>query len=91
MPEYAPFRYRCDGEGCDRTIGDVGAFLWNHEGNLCFCSNCWEKRQAGKHKCPKCGERTNLESGGKGIIRDENMMMCNRCGYGEHKDKFKVN
>jgi len=85
MPEYEPFKYRCDGKGCDRTIGDVGAFLWKFEGDRCYCSNCWEKRQAGKMRCPNCGERLNLVED-----KEKNMMICNRCGYGEHKDKFRV-
>jgi len=86
MPETSPFHYECDGEGCNRSIGDVGAFLWHFDGDLCFCGKCWEKRQAGKLQCPNCGEKINIIKG----EGDKDMMVCNRCGIGESKDKFRV-
>ena len=47
MGEYAPFRYKCD--GCDRTIGDIGAFLWKFKDDECYCPKCWKKLEDNKN------------------------------------------
>ena len=41
MGEYAAFKYKCD--GCRRTIGDIGAFLWKFVGDKCYCPDCYKK------------------------------------------------
>ena len=43
MTETVPFKYKCD--GCDRTIGDIGAFLWHHVGDKDYCPSCYDNLQ----------------------------------------------
>jgi len=47
MGHYAAFKFRCDGT-CGRTIGDIGFFLWKHEGDKCYCPDCWPTREVPK-------------------------------------------
>lgn len=42
MTSPRPFKYVCD--DCDRSIGDIGAFLWYHfEPDEDYCPTCFEK------------------------------------------------
>ena len=44
MTNYAAFKFECDQKNCDRRLGDVGFFLFDHpnevngkENKLCWC------------------------------------------------------
>lgn len=46
MTNYAPFKFECDcGCGHKRKVGDIGAFLMEHEPNdKSYCFDCVEVR-----------------------------------------------
>lgn len=75
MTSHRPFKYLCDGEGCGRSIGDIGAFLWYHfPPNEDYCPDCFDKLPEEKKLTNKgYTERIKPNKEGNKIIRADKL------------------